>query len=97
MNADIVKAWIVKAWKDAGQAWVVVRVAESSRNLQNETLSTEITASTPLLDAQGQAKSVAALKAELAAAARAAWAAESALRQPSAQAAIPWSGTVAVG
>lgn len=57
----------------------------------------ELLASVPLLDAQGAAKGAAALRAELTAAAKAAYVAEMAARCPVSPSAIAWTGTVDLG
>ncbi len=91
------KADIVRAWQAGGKASVIVRVAGAGTNLQGEALALEMTVSTPLLDAQEQVKTVATLKADLLTAAKAAYAAELAARQPPPVTDIPWTGQVDLG
>lgn len=60
-------ATIVNAWKDEANAYLAVRVEKDHKDES----AVEYIASTPLLDAQGQAKNNQQLKAELVAACKA--------------------------
>ena len=77
-------ATIVKAWKAGGSAHVAVRVTEASGDV-------EYIGSTPLVDDEGETKTLAALKSELRAAV-----VEKRNAQIAGAEGVAWTGTVEV-
>lgn len=70
-EATVATATVVNAWQDGTYAYLAV-VVSGDRTVGAGTVDAEYVGRTPLLDAQGQAKALATLKAELVAACKAA-------------------------